>query len=199
MKKINVLLLSFVVLASFGASAQEDRAFSQGKSTVSVGYGLGNIWKSLFTMGSMFSTDGSYKTTSTGPFALQYEYGATDKISVGVQVGYSKVGSEYTDQDDVDFNYTQTLTNFGAIVRGNYHFGQSSKFDPYVGIGVGYYNFKYEYKSKESEDFGFAVPSAFGYSAQLGAKYYFAPTFGAYAEVGYVGGSIAQVGLTVKF
>lgn len=197
MKKISVLFMSLVVFA-ISANAQEDRAYSQGSSTVSVGYGLGNIWKSLFSLNSMFS-DGAYKTTSTGPFALQYEYGATENISVGVQLGYSKVGGNYTGTEPED-NYTESLTNIGAIVRGNYHFGQSSKFDPYIGVGVGYYNFKYEYKSQNSTSNDmFSVPGAFGYSAQLGAKYYFAPTFGAYAEIGYVGGSIAQVGLTVKF
>lgn len=198
MKKIAILSACLAVFA-LGSTAQEDRAFTKGSSTVSVGYGLGNVWKSLFSLNSMFS-DGNYKTTSTGPFALQYEYGATDNISVGVQLGYSKVGGDYKNASDPDDNYTESLTNLGAIVRGNYHFGQSAKFDPYIGIGVGYYNFKYEYKDKSSTtNNAFSVPGAFGYSAQLGAKYYFAPTFGAYAEVGYVGGSIAQIGLTAKF
>ncbi|HVF95937.1 MAG TPA: hypothetical protein VM871_01370, partial [Flavisolibacter sp.] len=62
MKKIAILSACFVMLA-LTSIAQDDRAYTKGSSTVSVGYGLGNIWKSLFTLSS-FGSDGSSKTTS---------------------------------------------------------------------------------------------------------------------------------------
>jgi outer membrane protein W len=97
------------------------------------------------------------------------------------------------------------------VVRGNYHFGSSPTFDPYVGIGIGYYNFTYTDKDVQTDNTttpptvtttngstSFSIPGSIGYTFQLGAKYYFVPSFAAMAEVGYVGGSILQVGLTYK-
>ncbi len=184
------------------ASAQEGdgTAYSQGQSTVSLGYGFGNIWKKLFKITSAFS-GGSYKTSSTGPYSITYEYGVTDKISVGLAVAYSQIKGVYTDPSDPDENYTDKLTNTSAILRGNYHFGSSAKFDPYIGLGLGYYNFKYETKYKDGTNTGnvFAIPGSFGFNGQLGAKYYITDQFGLFAEVGYVVGGIGQIGVNFKF
>ncbi len=200
MKKLTLITAIFLMASSTSAFAQYDQAYTQGSSTVSLGYGFGNIWKTLFKLAGGFS-GGSYKTTATGPVALTYEYGAAEKISVGIALGYSQVKGTYKDPSEPSYNYEESLTNISALARANYHFGQSDKFDPYVGVGLGYYNFKYKYKDADGGTSGgsFAVPTAFGFSGQLGAKYYFSSNIGAYLEVGYVGGSIAQIGLTARF
>ncbi|MBI3883848.1 MAG: hypothetical protein HY305_06485, partial [Sphingobacteriales bacterium] len=75
--------------------------------------------------------------------------------------------------------------------------GRFKKFDPYIGGGIGYYHF--ETKSTNSIAIKtFYFPDAIAVSSQLGCKYYFSPRIGAYAEVGYVGGSVIQVGITAK-
>jgi outer membrane protein W len=197
MKKI--LLATFVLAMSFSAKtfAQDGgTAFTKGSSTVSVGYGFANIWKTLFKVAAGFG--GTSTVKSTGPIALGYEYGVADKISAGVVLGYTKITN-----DDVSgtFKSTETLSNFSAMARVNYHFGKGPKFDPYIGLGLGYYNFKYSYKDNDNitDVTTFKVPGGFGFSGQLGAKYYFTSNIGAYMEVGYVGGSLAQIGLTAKF
>jgi len=195
--------LAAVLLCLFTAKsfAQDDKAFSEGSSTISAGYGLGNIWKSVFNLMGSFS-GGSYKTSATGPFTVVYEYGISERWSAGISLGYSEVKSTYTDPYDASGNYKQSMTSIGALARFNYHFGHSEKFDPYVGGGLGYYKFKYKYSGTNGDDpynGVFAFPTALGISAQLGAKYYFASNIGAFAEVGYVAGSIFQLGLTAKF
>ncbi len=200
MKKLTLITAIFLMASSTSAFAQYDMAYAQGSSTFSVGYGFGNIWKSLFKLSGAFS-GGSYDVSSTGPVALTYEYGASEKISVGVAFGYSQVKGKYTDPDYSGSNYDESLTNISALARANYHFGQSDKFDPYIGIGAGYYNFKYKYKDADGNTDGGSVivPTSFGFSGQLGANYYFSSSLGAYIEVGYVGGSLAQIGLTARF
>lgn len=190
-----------MLLSASSLKAQDETAYYQGSSTVQVGYGIGNIWKTLFKLSGAFTTDGTYKVKATGPIALTYEYGASDNISVGVMLGYGKVTGTYTDNTDPADNYEESLTNFSALARANYHFGQSDKFDPYIGIGLGYHNFKYEFKEATPSGFPntFAIPSAFAYAAQLGARYYVASNFGLYLEVGYVGGSFLQGGLVLRF
>jgi outer membrane protein W len=181
MKKV-LLALTIMLALSSSSFAQ---AYTETSSTLSLGYGIGNIWSSLMKLGGE-------SVSATGPIALTYERGVSEKISVGLAVGYASIKG--TQNDGSGFN--ETLTNFSAVVRGNYHFGSSDKFDPYVGLGLGYYNFTY--KNSNGDQGAFIIPSALAVSAQLGAKYYFSSNFGAYGEIGYVAGSILQLGLTYK-
>lgn len=204
MKK--VLFLAAILAISTGAFAQDDSGGAwagKGTKVVNAGYGLGNIWKSLFKFSFGFNDN---KVTATGPIALGFEYGVAEKIGVGVQLGYGQVKAVATEKDGIaagkDYIETSKLTSIQALVRGNYHFGNSAKFDPYIGIGVGYGNFKFSVSDNDpsyTSNYSIAVPGAFGFSGALGARYYFTPSIGAYAEVGYVGGSLAQLGLVAKF
>lgn len=193
MKKL--LFASALVFAAFGTVNAQDggTAYEQGKSTVALGYGFGNIWKSSF---KLLTGSGGGSTKSMGPFAVTYEYGVTEKISVGACVSFSSLKNSYTD------NSEEKLTQFGIVARGNYHFGSSAKFDPYIGLGLGYYNFKFSAKDANGNDDAsviYSVPGAFGYSGQLGAKYYFTPNIGLFAEVGYIAGGYGQIGVNFKF
>jgi outer membrane protein W len=205
MKKVLFVSAIFILAFSTKSIAQnEDAAWSgKGAVVVNAGYGFGNIWKTLFKLSGGFT--GS-KVTATGPIALGFEYGVSEKIGVGVQLGYGQVKSTSTDaggnSNGGDLTSVESLTSIQALIRGNYHFGSSEKFDPYIGLGLGYGNFKYKYSDNDPnypDQSTFAIPSAFGFSGALGARYYVASNVGIYAEIGYVTGSIAQVGLNVKF
>jgi outer membrane protein W len=189
MKKVLFVSALFVLAVSSKSFAQEggDGAWAgKGTKVVNVGYGFGSIWKTLFKL-----TGASVKTT--GPVALGFEYGVADKIGVGVQLGYSQLkATSGSGSSAID----EKLTSFQALVRGNYHFGNSAKFDPYLGLGIGYGNFKY---TSNSTSTSIAIPSAFGFSGALGARYYFSSNIGIYAEIGYVTGSFAQAGVVAKF
>jgi len=193
----------FVMAFSVTTNAQDNEggAFSKGSSYVNLGYGFGNIWKKTFTLNSGFY-GGTYKVSTTGPYSLTYEYGISDKISVGIAGSYSQVKGTYTAPTNLPAdNFVDKLTNFSVIVRSNYHFGHSEKFDPYIGLGVGYYNFKYESKTGDgvNQSSTYVIPGAFGYNGQLGARYFFSTNFGIFAEVGYVAGAFAQGGIALKF
>ena len=209
------LLFSAAILfaATNTTFAQDgDAAYNKGQSTISVGYGFASPYKSLFKLINVFAADPSVSTklTSLGPVGLTYEYGATDKVSVGLQVAYGSIKNVTTDKDGLgtgkDYIVTQKMDQVSAIARVNYHFGSNAKFDPYGGLGLGYGNFKFKTTSNDPSDnaadfalFNIKVPGAFGITGQLGAKYYFSPNFGAYAEIGYLAGSFAQIGVTAKF
>ena len=187
-----IIILFLVVAVSMAQENQ--RAFNNGQLTVSAGYGIVNYWKILVKKGV---TDNNYEATlkATGPFVIACEYGIFKRISVGVSLGYSKVKSTIPFGS---YQQVTTLTNFSAIATANYHFFKSKRFDPYIGGGVGYYNFKV----KNADDLGIVnvdFPDQVAVSSQLGCKYYFTPMFGAFVEAGYVGGALAQVGVTAKF
>lgn len=207
------LIIAAAILLSANASfAQDGTAYEMGKSTVSLGYGFLSPFKTLFKLSSIFATDPTttVKYSSLGPVALTYEYGISEKFSVGGLVAFGNIKNVTTDKDGLgagkDYIVTDKLDQFSVGVRGNYHFGSSAKFDPYIGLGLGYNSFKFKTTTNDPTDtpadlalFAIKVPGALGVSGQLGAKYYFSSNIGMYAEVGYLAGSFAQLGLTAKF
>jgi len=213
MKK--VVLVSAICMLAFSVKsiAQDgEGAYTQGTSSVSVGYGFISPFKTLFKISNAFgaSSGVTAKFTSLGPVGLTYEYGISPKISAGIQVAYGTLKNVQTEKDGMgtgkDYIVTQKMDQISAILRGNYHLGSSEKFDPYIGLGLGYGNFKYKSTSNDPSDtqadlayYNISVPGALGITGQVGAKYYFSSSVGAYAELGYLAGSFAQLGLTVKF
>jgi opacity protein-like surface antigen len=206
MKKVLFVSALFLFAVSSKSIAQDDNGGAwggQGTIVVNAGYGFGNIWKNLFKFGSLYTSN---SVKATGPLALGFEYGVAEKIGIGLQLGYSQIKSTATDKDGIapgkDYIETSKLTAIQALARANYHFGSSAKFDPYIGLGVGYGNFKFSVTDNDPASvstFNISVPGAFGFSGALGARYYFSPNIGIYAEVGYVSGSVAQAGLVAKF
>jgi outer membrane protein W len=209
MKKL--LFATAIMFAATATFAQDGgAAYSKGQNTVSLGYGFISPYKTLFKATNILggAIPGlTSKFTSLGPVALTYENGIADKISVGVQVGYATLKNVDTEKDGLgagkDFIETSKLTQLAVYLRGNYHFGESEKFDPYIGLGIGYNNFKYTIEDNDPSTGTitslFKIPGSVGFSGQLGAKYYFSSSIGAYAELGYLAGSFAQIGLVAKF
>jgi opacity protein-like surface antigen len=194
MKKVFILSIVFVIAFSSPLFAQKTNTSWNGKGTVVVnaGYGIGSIWKQLFKLSGT-------KVSATGPLALGFEYGVSEKIGVGVQLSYSKITGTTPISSYIS---TETLTAFNALARANYHFAKSDKFDPYVGIGLGFGSFKYVYKDTDpagNPTSTFGIPGSFVFSGALGARYFFTNQIGVYTEVGYLSGSVVQVGLVAKF
>lgn len=194
MKARFLLICILFQVSTQDLKAQDDiRAFEKGTSTISLGLGIGNVWKS-FLEDAVSYPEGTYKVSNNGTFTIIYEYGVSNKFSAGIAIGYSEVEGNFVGYGE---KFTEKLTNFSMLARANYHLGKFKKFDPYIGGGIGYFHFKYTNDRPGLVDS--KTPGAFGYSAQLGAHYYFSSHWGAFAEVGYVGGSLVQLGATYKF
>lgn len=115
------------------------------------------------------------------PIGASYEYGFTEKISGGVIATYSS-------QDLMGYKITYLI----AGARASYHhdFGIEN-LDTYAGVLLGY--------NKVSFDSGYVGSgSAVVYGGHVGARYYFTPKLGAFAEAGY-GAANLTVGLALKF
>ncbi len=192
--KINTLFFILILLytgTTCIGQGRESKVFRKGKSLIAAGHGIGNIWKTF--LDKAFSLPG-YKVTTTGPYTLIYEYGFGKRISAGAAASYSRIKGKYT---GAGIAFTDRITIFSILARGNYHFGRLRKFDPYVGIGLGYNYSKYD--NSESININSKIPGEFEYSGQLGIKYYVISHLGFYAEAGYVGGSFIQIGLAFSF
>jgi len=194
MKSLYILLI--IILNSLCSTAQQKFAFHKRTSVITLGYGVGNIWKQFLEEG--ISSPESYSVSSSGPIAFTYEYGFFNRISAGFIVGYSLLKGKFT-SNQVPFE--DRLTCFSLLARANYHFLPRKKLDLYAGGGLGYYNFKYQAKDGTGAPFTLnnRIPGTFGYSVQVGIRYYFSNNIGAYAELGYLGGSLAQFGIAFSF
>lgn len=195
MKTRTVFIFIVLQFLNIHLKAQEVGAFEKGSSIISLGYGIGNEWKGFLEDFTDYP-DNSYKVTNNGTYSLIYEYGVSNKISAGIALGYSQVEGNFNGAG-TGFTFTEKLTNFSVLARANYHVGKFEKFDPYVGGGIGYFHFNYE--NDRPEITNSKSPGAFGYSIQLGLRYYLTSQLGAFAEVGYVGGSLVQLGASYKF
>jgi len=193
-KKIIAISLIFIGTLFFlidSAQAQEKnkKYYISHDQTLSIGHGIGNIWKSFLEKGVNVN---NYEVASTDPFNLEYTHEVIKHISAGAIISYSKINGAYNYNG---FSFSDQLTIFTALARVNYHFIQDRKLDPYIGGGCGYIYSKYQNNLNTSNT---NVPGEFGYTAQIGLNYFIFKNLGLFGEVGYLGGSFVQAGFVLN-
>jgi hypothetical protein len=174
MKKTLLMLLVAAVL-----SVTSDKAFAQfekGDKLLNAGINLG----------------GTYGGGGIGVGA-SYEQGIHDFISVGAQADFVRwnyggwVGSK------INYNF------FTIAARGSYHFGKHfltmDNLDLYAGPSLGYRIASFSY---DGVGYNGTYGNGVFFGAFAGARYYFKPTMGVFAEVGY-NASPLKAGITFKF
>lgn len=123
------------------------------------------------------------------PINASLEFGIHKNVSVGASAEYTRYG--------VGEFGSWNFFNFGA--RGSYHLGEilktNDKLDPYAGITLGYWSASWS----GDNDFETGYGNTIYWAGHLGARYFFKPKLGAFAEVG--AGSITglKVGVALKF
>ena len=186
MKKLFVLALAAVLC--LGLNAQ---IFSKGDKVGQIGIGIGS-----YIGGS------GYKTTIP-PISGSFEYGIVDglldgKASIGVG-GYLAYTANKWETSFLGNSYGFKNNYFILGARGAFHYQFIEKLDTYAGLMLGYNVVSGKYFG---DDLGYTVnnaaASAFGYSAFIGARYYFTEQFAAFAEVGY-GIAALELGIAMKF
>lgn len=223
MKKINFLVLLFVVclMGSQVTTAQSlsytstsdiksqlgkrpvknssgGDAFGEGKFIAAVGYGalpLGLFYKTV--LNNYVDVNSSY----LGPIFFKMEYGITDKVSMGLNINYSKFKASFATDDTKKYTGDFSYNSPSVILRSNFHFGTSEKLDPYWGVGLGYRRHTISYKDNDPNtvDEGlFNIPFGFTFEAGIGLRYFFTPNLGAYVEAGITRTPI-QLGVVGSF
>ncbi|GAB4019057.1 hypothetical protein GCM10028773_20920 [Spirosoma koreense] len=122
------------------------------------------------------------------PIGVSAEVEAKNGFSVGGSIDYYHYNYGY---------YSGGYNFVYAGARASYHFPtQSSNFDPYIGATLG---FRF---AGDSGGYGYYYDN-YGYNSglyvgvHLGARCYFSPKVGAFAEVGY-GVSAVKLGIAAK-
>jgi hypothetical protein len=133
---------------------------------------------------------------SIPPISVSAEYGLSNiPLSVG---GYFGI-TGYNEEINAITSYKGTLVGFGA--KGSYHFNFLKNLDTYVSLTLGWLVYSQEVKATYAGITATAENdlSAFFYGFNLGARYFFTNTIGAYVELGYSAVSVASAGLALKF
>jgi opacity protein-like surface antigen len=196
LRSIALILLALGAGSAHQACAQ---AFTEGSHSFSVGHGFGTF---LGGLSSNFDQFGDVKYTGTGPLYVKYEHAVNDHIGLGVNVAYAANKWAYNYEND-GARYTETTerTTYSILARFNYHFGNSDKFDPYLGLGMGYRDANWDIRSdspygNSGVTFKSLIP--FGFELTVGARYFFLENLGVYAEMGGAK-SVFQGGLAARF
>ena len=177
-----------VVRTTKTKAALAEGPFGVGTSVVNLGVGFG----SRYSYGLGFLGGSSSVTPA---FSLSYEKGIVavgpGYIGVGGIVGYQ--GASYDFGGGDKWHYADVL----VAARGAFHYPVSPQLDAYGGLtlGVRYLRSSYNDGAGSSSSSGDAY---LGSGIYLGARYFFTPAIGAFAELGY-DQSFLKVGLAAKF
>ena len=176
MKKIH---FTFLLVLGLLAGTQSFAQYAQGDKLLNVGVGL-----SAYYGGGL-------------PIGASFEYGVTDDISVGAQIDYYSWGYNF------GAGYRYRYTFLPVAVRGSYHVNKllnlnNDKLDLYGGAALGYYISSFSDNSGYSGIYYNDYGNRILFGIHLGARYYFKPTLGGFAELGY-GVSALKIGVAFKF
>lgn len=172
-------------------------AFSINTKIVSFGIGFPNLYRMNYDEPSGFT---HLKTSGFGPLYAKFEVGAFDHVGLVVSFGYSTFHYSYYGYSPQVVHYDDVNT-LSLGFSGNYHFTKwikNPKLDLYAGAGVAVDYQKLVYGNippfKEPERKAHIYPVV-----RAGARYYLDRSFGVFAEGGYDGLSLAQLGFSVRF
>ena len=181
MKKITMIL---TVLTLTVGAVNAQKAYEQGSKVI-------HLWAGFApTLGGNLAGLG-YSSSTSLPLAGSFEYGVSEKISVGLFGG--STSTSVTDGSGNGFKESYLV--IGA--RLSRHFSTGDKFDPYYGVMIAYN--KVSVSDIGSNGSGSAVAaSGLLPGGYLGANYYFTDNIGINGEIGY-GVSLVNLGVVVKF
>jgi len=157
------------------ATAKSQEIFEKGTNVVNLGIGI---------------------SADYTPIEFGFEHSIKDGLINGENgaIGIGAYASYYRNSVS-SWGHWNHIT-FGA--KGAFHYQFVDKLDTYAGLMIGYSYAKWVWKDGSSSSYNYGSSSPLGYSLFVGARYYFAPSFGVYAEVGY-GISNLSAGIALRF
>jgi hypothetical protein len=183
MKKFFVSLV-VLSLITFGVSAQTS-TFNKGDKLLSASIGIGGYYSGTY-----------YSNVSRIPFmAVYYEqcikdnlFDAKSSIGLGGMLGYTQ--AKWSD----NFKTSTTVIGF----RGTFHYTPVDKLDTYAGLMLGYNIVSWKWLNSTYSSLSGNAVSELALGGYIGARYYFSPTFAAFAECGF-GAANLNLGVSFKF
>ncbi|MGI4866934.1 MAG: hypothetical protein ACRYFZ_23650 [Janthinobacterium lividum] len=174
--------------ASTKASSKEE-PFGVDDNALNLGIGLGN----RYGYGTAFFGGSS----SVSPaISLSYERGfmqlGPGVLGLGAFVGYQ--GASYDLGGGDKWKYTDLI----VTLRGAFHYPVTPQFDAYGGVGLGVRHAGASYEGSGYGGVSSSSSNEFASGLFVGGRYFFTPSIGAFAELGY-DQTFLKIGLSAKF
>lgn len=203
-------IISGVALAIFAACVQPNTASAQaveeGNILIDVYYGFPNLYGATFKRAYANSgTEENVKISSLGPIGLRGEYMVSDKIGLGLDIGFNNTKLTYTEFDafdNKDYDYDFKTQKIGAMVTFNYHFLESNdNLDAYFMVGAGYGNRSFTFESTDPNYTDETIDGLIPVASRIGVgmRYFFTDNIGVNLAIGFGQGGLVNGGLSLKF
>jgi opacity protein-like surface antigen len=178
------------------AGRRNRNVYKKGDQIISIGYGIPNFTR--LTYKDIVNSNSNTELSGLGPIYLKYEYALSNHFGLGLSSNFATSNITYPVNN---FAYEQKLISIAAVARVNYHFGTTTRFDPYAGLGLGYRYSSITLTTGEdtaSVSKPIGGPSSLGIEVTIGSRFYLNKAFGFYAELG-LGQSVLNGGVVFKF
>jgi outer membrane protein W len=203
-------IISGVALAIFAACVQPSTASAQaveeGNILIDVYYGFPNLYGATFKRAYANSgTEENVKISSLGPIGLRGEYMVSDKIGLGLDIGFNNTKLTYTEFDSFDnkdYEYDFKTQKIGAMVTFNFHFLESNdNLDAYFMVGAGYGNRSFTFESTDPNYSDETIDGLIPVASRVGVgmRYFFTDNIGMNLAIGFGQGGLVNGGLSLKF
>jgi len=212
MKKISTLFTGLAVIGLALFSNQKAAAQKEaGQSVVTLGVGE-SLVGSIFSVASSSTSGGSYSISHSPAILGMYDYGLSDRFSIGAAFSYQSFSTAYTNYSYYNSttggayygSWTDKITRINYAVRALFHFGDNENFDPYFGLRLGFTNWSASTTNPDpnyatDNGFGVTIKGAIAPQVVFGVRYFFTPLIGVNLEAAIGSPYYASAGVNFKF
>lgn len=134
-----------LVIISFSSTHLFSQAFEKGNWNIDLDLGAGAYGTqstSTLKIGSLTFTDTDVDGTASSVFRIGGEYGISNKIGLGLKLGFSNY---FISPEDKDTLKSVTGTDFAIHI--NFHLLKANRNDLFLTLGLGVSNAKWEYQN----------------------------------------------------
>lgn len=205
MKKLSVLAVA-VTVAAF-ATFSPNRAMAQkyqGQMNLTAGGSFSLTGLAINAVTDALANGTGVTSRSTPGLNGMFDYGITDRFSLGAAYHFQNFRTEFTGYTDTAGNnvvgdYYFGITRQNAGLRALFHFGDNDDLDTYAGARVGYSFWKFSTNASSSGVDEATLTSRVWPQALFGMRYYFTDNIGANVEFAVGPPYYLMLGLNARF
>jgi hypothetical protein len=206
------IIIAAAILMIIGVAMPNKAAAQkyQGQSVITGGVGFSVVGLFFGLVENALDATTNVNSTKTPVLLGAYDYGLSDRFSIGVGYTYQSLTIKYDgyyfngSQDSlVTGNFTDRLTRQNFGIRPMFHFGDNDDLDIYAGLRISMVRWNYS-SSRPDLGAGWASDLLGGASpvkaqALFGMRYFFTENIGFNTELAIGPSYFAMVGINARF
>jgi hypothetical protein len=208
-----IIAVALMLLAGIIAPKQASAQKYQGQSVVTGGVGFSFVGLLLGVIDNTVDAATDIRSTKTPVIIGAYDYGISDRFSIGVGYTYQGITMKYDSyfKPSINGGPDTTITgdfkdrlsrqNFG--IRPLFHFGDNDDFDIYAGLRLSFVRWSYNTNRPDLDVSGatslLSGASPVKVQGLFGMRYFFTENIGFNTELAIGPSYFAMVGINARF